>query len=397
MSACRIVVLTPWLVHRFRHGGQLRAASIIAAYRARGHEVRCIGLYDPAHTPADEPGPDDLAVTADIGQYIAREDATTELGFWRALARAPATVGFGHSIVRDARPQVIQFEEPYLWPLARKLGEAAALVHSSYNIESFAKRELQSSGLSITERTLADIFDLEGEIARKAHAVAVVSRQDADSFRARGARRVVVAPNGASAHPPDDEADRALASWLGCEPFALFVSSAHPPNAQGLVDMLRALPAGALGHGRLLVAGGVADILRDRKEAANAGGLFARVTLLGQLDDALLGAVHRAAHCIMLPKTRGGGSNLKTAEALLSHRPIVATRRAFEGFESHETDDGVVIEDDPARFWRAVSDRLAGALTLHRSPKSVADLTWNRCLAPMVELVETLAGAATAT
>lgn len=408
LAPARILVLTPWLVHRFRHGGQLRASAILDAYRRAGHEVRCIGLYDPARTPADEPSPHDLALGDDVARSIAPGDADTELGFWRALARAPSSSDFFRREVETFHPDVIQFDEPYLWPVAAGLRAGSRkLLHSSHNFETAAKRELAASGLAIGSRTLADVAATEREIAAGADAIAVVSAQDRAAFMALGARRVVVAPNGTAPHAPDAAADAAVAAYVGASPFALFVSSAHPPNAEGLVEMLRAAPPGvwpdvrpgapvadARARGaRLLVGGGVASLLRDRKDAAQGGGAFEAMHLLGLLDAAALGAMHRRAACIVLPKTRGGGSNLKTAEALMSGRPIVATTRAFEGFEAHATDAGVTIEDEPARFWAAVRAHVEATRPSpdRRAPQTLQDLSWAACLAPMVDLAAALA------
>jgi hypothetical protein len=55
-----------------------------------------------------------------------------------------------------------------------------------------------------------------------------------------------------------------------------------------------------------------------------------------------------------LPITIGEGSNLKTAEALESGRPIVGTSKAFRGFESALTLPHVTVADSPIDFRRAV-------------------------------------------
>lgn len=389
MSRRRILILAPWPVHGFGHRGQLRAAAIVDAYRAYGHEVLCLGMYDPAAIPPhDIVASEDFALPPKFAAAISVDARDTALRYWRMLARDPASLAFYRGHVARFRPDLIEFEEPYLWPLAQAIRpDGVPIVHSSYNHESFAKNELRSSGVPITLRTLTDIASLEVEIARGADLVVTVSLQDAEAFRAKGASDIVVAPNGAHVHPRDEAAERALGAWLRDEPYALFVSSAHPPNAEGLVRMLRAASRTALPQGRLLVAGRVADLIRDRRDAE--GGLFARVTLLGEVDPALLGALHHRAACIMLPKTHGGGSNLKTAEALLAQVPIVATTRAFEGFEQHMFDACVAIEDDPRRFWREVAACLAGPRLPCRR-RNLDDLRWETCLEPMVTRVEAL-------
>jgi glycosyltransferase involved in cell wall biosynthesis len=397
----RVLMLAPWPTVRFLHGGQLRASAIVRAYRARGHSVLCVGLYDANRTDPGSAEPQDYAVPPAIVSHVEPDERNSELASWRALARMPHALAFYEEALRRERPDLLQFEEPYLWPLVQALRARGALdgvpvLHSSYNHETEAKHEIRASGMTVTDQTIRDVAALERDIAAGADAVVVVSDSDAAAYAALGARRVVVAHNGAE--PPDaaPDADEALAGYLQGEPFALFVSSAHPPNAQGLTDTAESADV-MLRHGSILICGGVAGLLRTMPAFAENQHLFRRARLLGLVDGGLLGAMYRQAAVIILPKTRGGGSNLKTAEALVSGRPIVATRRAFEGFEAYLDAPGVAVEDDATRFWRRVADLLAPDASpqpVLRSPASMRGLLWNACLDPMVDCAERLAPAA---
>ncbi|KIU01700.1 hypothetical protein, partial [Staphylococcus aureus] len=96
---------------------------------------------------------------------------------------------------------------------------------------------------------------------------------------------------------------------------------------------------------------------------------------------------------VILPKLYSGGSNLKTAEAIVSGRPIVATRLAFEGFEACTDLNDITITDDPSEFWESVDRYLSsGHTTAHRSPESVQDLLWENSLRPMVAAVSSAFG-----
>ncbi len=398
----RVLILAPWPTARFLHGGQLRASAVVRAYRASGHDVLCVGLYDAARVRPGDVEPQDYAVPGTIVDYVEPSDRNSELAFWRALARMPESLGAYAGLVRDFRPDILQFEEPYLWPLARALRDRGVLegipiLHSSYNHESEAKHEIRASGMAVTDQTIRDVTALEREIALGADAVVTVSESDAAAFRALGASRVVVAHNGTVAPRCEPEHEEALDGYLQGERCALFVSSAHPPNAQGLVDTVE--QAGiVLRRGSLLVCGGVAGLLRTMPAFAENQHIFRRTRLLGLVTPGLLAALYRRAAVIVLPKTRGAGSNLKTAEALVAGRPVVATRRAFEGFEAYLDLPGVTVEDDPAAFWRRIEDLLddaaAPAPTPLRSPESIRSLLWEACLAPMIACAEALVAAA---
>jgi hypothetical protein len=93
---------------------------------------------------------------------------------------------------------------------------------------------------------------------------------------------------------------------------------------------------------------------------------------------------------ILLPITYGGGSNLKTAEALISGLPIVGTTHAFRGFEEYKSLPAVTIEDDPTAF--AVGIRRA--FNSKASPRAIhlqKQLLWESTLQPIVDLVSTIA------
>src|SRR5262249_46336910 len=230
----------------------------------------------------------------------------------------------------------------------------ARVIHSSYNFETDYRLDLMKVAGKIDEKVMAHVAMLEAEIAAESDLVVTVSDADAASFRRIGARHVLVAPNGSRRLQPTQEALCALDAYLGETPFALFVSSAHPPNAQGLLDLASGVQTRL--PGRLIVAGAVCKLLEPRRDAF---GIIRDSRMLGLVDPVILDALLTRAAVILLPKTRGGGSNLKTSEALLACRPVVATRLAFVGFEAWRDLPGVAIADEPHVFWQLVAHQLA--------------------------------------
>ena len=65
---------------------------------------------------------------------------------------------------------------------------------------------------------------------------------------------------------------------------------------------------------------------------------------------------------IVLPLREGGGSNLKTAEALYSGLPLVATTVAMRGYETFRNMDGVIVADDAAAFAAGMRQVFEGRL-----------------------------------
>jgi hypothetical protein len=381
-------MLGPWAIGHPRHGGRIRAATIAAAYRASGHDVLFMGIYDPTNVPLEDTTPDDVAIDQLATDYIARSGGCWEISLWDAFAEVPELFARFEDAVRRFRPDAIQLEEQYLWPVVRALRargrlSGAAIIHSSYNFETEYQQDLAAVCGKENRELLRKVASQEEEIARESDLVAAVSDHDADCFRRIGAKRVIVVRNGGRRPEVFTAATVGLDGYLGDTPFALFVSSAHPPNARGLLDLARGLESPL--PGLLAVCGGVGALLEPYRRNYP---LIRDARMLGIVDPAILDALLLRASVILLPKTRGGGSNLKTSEALLTNRPIVGTTQAFVGFEPWAGMPGVTVEDDPAMFWRHVARHLterAGALA--SNDRRCDELLWPACIAPLVSAV----------
>lgn len=392
-------MLGPWPIRRPAHGGQIRATEIIAAYRAAGHTVRFVGLSDPDVTSADEYSSEDNPITRAIHDEVDRQPlALGGLRFWIALARESGSFANYERAVSSFGPDLVQFEEPFLWPVVRRLKAEGALgsgttrvpiLHSSYNVEHVWRRE-QERMQGTASSDAAWVEALEQEIAAQADAVGAVSVADADTFRALGARTVAVAPNASSLRPADPAVAAALDQYLGDTPFALFVSSAHPPNALALIGIIDGAPAARLRHGILIVCGEVDRLLRAHPAFPKYQHLFRSTRFLGRISAELLPCLYARAHAVIVPRSTGGGSNLKTAEALLAGRPVVATARGFVGFERFTQAAGVFIEDEPGAFWNRVDALLGEPFSPAVARAGLEELGWSSALRPLVRLAAEL-------
>jgi hypothetical protein len=142
--------------------------------------------------------------------------------------------------------------------------------------------------------------------------------------------------------------------------------------------------------GPFLIVGTVCRLLAPERARHR---LLRDARMLGLVDKDLLDSLVLRAGVIVLPKTWGGGSNLKTSEALLACRPIVATDFAFAGFEDWKTMPGVAIANEPRLFWEKVEAtlKLPPAIPYGGKDDLRDQLLWSNCLAPMVMAAESLA------
>lgn len=389
----RVLTLAPYPVRRPRHGGQLRAAAMLRVYEAAGFDVHPVGFYQAEAYEAGDIGPYDVAFPSDSEFRNYRGVAMPALS---DFLMGPFSVASDHIFrqITDALPgpvDVIQVEQPWLYALARwlqlesPLCRGALLVNSSHNIEAPMKRAIleQQYEPALIDHAVADMSAIERELAREAELSLAVTVEDADALLGYGAPRVLHAANGISPWEADPERCARWRARLPQQPWPIFIASAHPPNYTGFLDAigdsLACIPAGS----KLVVAGGVGphlerELSKSRWRALN----LSRLQVLGVLDDADLAAVKSLAHAFLLPIGGGGGSNIKTAEALYSGRPVVCTRTALRGFEHFADLPEVTIADKPEQFQAGIRKVLEQSPV---APAKVDDmragLTWDACLA----------------
>jgi glycosyltransferase involved in cell wall biosynthesis len=286
------------------------------------------------------------------------------------------------------RPDLVALEQPYAWPSLRGLLKEGAverpvIVYSGQNVESELKREVYQAVLPPVESAaaLTRVRELEEDLIRDADVCVAVSASDAERYAQVGARRLIVARNGGDRviAPP-----AAVARWrdrlaaLGKSRYAAFVGSAHPPNCAGFVKML----GPALGYlppdAAIVVAGRVAEMIGRSDFCAGRYGALnrGRLLLAGPVSDDDLAGLMAGASAVLLPIISGGGSNLKTVEALLSGRPVVGTRYAFRSYEDCITAGGVLAADEAAEFQRHVARALLSPGAGGPPPSRFDELTW---------------------
>ena len=396
-SPRRVVVLGSYPVKQPRHGGQLRLTEIIAAYRESGYSVVSVNCFPASafYLQGGCGGNDFPAPLHELGQYRGFRAPFIEdlaCGDWIVsrpgyLRRIRELVGGGCA--------AIHLEQPWLLPLARELLQhlpsGIALIYGSQNIESPLKEAIfDQYKFSGAEPLIRSIDDLERQAAALADIVLAVTSQDAAKLAGwiKPKGRVVLAGNGIR---PWQASAQAIERWrarLGERPFGLYAASGHPPNVKGFVESFWPSLAALAPDQRIVVAGGVADQLGQHPWFGRWGPLHARrLELLGVLAQTDLDALRVLAHSFVLPTTSGGGSHLKTAEALYSGRHVIATPLAMRGFESFLQLTGLQVVSPGLEFARAVGQ------SLRKKPLELGDrscsernqLTWSSTLAPMIK------------
>jgi glycosyltransferase involved in cell wall biosynthesis len=190
---------------------------------------------------------------------------------------------------------------------------------------------------------------MEAAALRRADHATVVSAQDAAHFAALGITAHVVAnPADLARVRGAAEAPRALLHRHGFAlppgPICFFVGSRFAPNIEA-ADRIRCL-ACAVPEAGFVVAGGCAHPERSGNFAA-----------LGTVPDEALAALYAVADLVLAPLPHGGGSSLKTIEAMAAGKAVLGTRTAFRGLPVVHG-EAALIEDNMGRWPELIRETL---------------------------------------
>lgn len=398
----RVLQLTTYPLKSPRHGGQLRCAAIRERYRALGLEVQTIAVIHGTDYRAADHEQNDIVLPADSAFFDPAFPRFTDLQSG-VFVRDDAQVWQGfRGFLNRFQPDVIQLEQPWLYPAVRRwLDERGAggrtrprLVYSSQNIEWKLKRDeraAESGADDGQEREVARVESLERELVRASDLVVACTEAELDELRAmaddRGVprRTYATAANAIAPFEADPQRIRAMRDRLGLDCYPLFIGSAHPPNADGFWDMLAPSLAFLRPDEKIVVAGGVGHLLRnDKRYRAWSGINEPRLCVLGEVERDDLSALLYGAAVIVLPITTGGGSNLKTAEAIYSGRPILATPHALRGYGDAAQWPTITVADTADGFRRALRALLDAPPRERETPTHTRNaVTWDHTLTPL--------------
>lgn len=390
--AANILILGSYPCLTPMHGGQIRLAEIAAAYRRTGANVRVCSVFDDSSYATQPFGPYDHIYPRDSshrqwnGQAVPLVDDLTAGHYASQDANA-------YKVLTRHLPQplhLLHLEQPWLLPLALRwrgegLLQGARVIYGSQNLEAPLKEAiLRQYGISQGAAIAQDIDRLERQACREADLTLAVSESDRQTLQTYTDRPVLLAANGIARWQASDAALKHWKAQLPSTPFALFVGSAHPPNISGFFDMfddsLGFLPPDT----RLVVAGSVGpELLRHPRFQRWLPLNQSRLQVLGMVNDDALAAVKTLAHLFVLPITEGGGSNIKTAEALYSGAHVLGTPVSFRGFDGFLAQPGVHQLADPGPYRQAVHTLLQTPVPIHNAASHAMrqTLLWQHTLA----------------
>jgi len=383
----RILVVAPYPIKNPMHGGQKRVQALVSRYRELSDEVSFVAVYlSKSYTEAYK---SDIAITdTTTNEKIALHPEQTDIIAGAALSHVRDVKTAFVALLKKKKPDVVHIEQPYMVEhivdILKEINMKCVIVFGSQNVEYEMKRNIYKSQL--TKDALTQLVKttkvIEARAVEIADVVIAVSRYDLNTLTAGYKFKTkFVIPNGIevlTTNIPKTNEWNVFKLEQKVESLATFVGSAHPPNFLGFKKLLANIQIPS--SSRIVIAGGVGSVVKAHYQDEDE--LWKKVSVTGELSKESLRALLYESDIILLPILNGGGSNLKTAEAIISGKKIVATEYAFRGFEKYLTLPNIYIANSPKTFEKAlVSATNATYISLSLKQRKLAQaVTWPHAL-----------------
>lgn len=374
------------------HGGQIRVSNIIETYKNCGVTVQSIGITPSCNYDeqigfvkfSEQFSEDTKNHRWEMGDFYLGDAFFRKDSYFNALFSQVNTC-----------PEVVQVEHPWLFRAAKRYCQSCKsspkLVYSSHNIEYLLKKDIlllgQASSPSSIEDEVKKIRMLEEEAINTSDYVITVTERDQSWVSSVNPNaRVLLCPNGVRDFR-EFRIQKTSKYFDG--KYAIYCASGHPPNVDGLFQMFKKGLVGIRPDERLIIVGGICESLRTDTRFDNIPNFRKRTLLLGNASEELLNDLIVNSHAVILPLIIGGGSNLKTAEALVSGNWVVGTECALRGMERFKNSPGVFVAKDGPDFCRKLQ-LVMNSAPLELSQEDIADrssLTWKNTLKELGQIV----------
>jgi hypothetical protein len=386
MNQPRVLQVTTFSIDNPDFGGKLRCHELRKALRQifQVETLACF-LSDTEGNSGFEywfKGQDALSAV-EHGHFL-------DWGIFSCLQKRPEKLQLIHEQVREFGPDIIWVEQPYLWELVQNLKEegsipcSAQIIYSSHNTEVELKKSIYQSALpeDVAGHGLKIVDKLEKDTIRSSDWSLAVLEKDSDYIRkVRPDLDVYTFGNGHSVPTKLGVADEWKYKFQeqGSGPNWVYVGSAHPPNVNGLMELLNA-DLGQSPNFRIWIFGTVVHCFTQEMRERFPFVQFVGPSTVEEIDSAII-----AADGVVLPIWEGGGSNLKTAQALLSTKMVVGSKYAFRGFEEFLAEQGIAQVENAEDMFELL--KLAPKASHFERPLANQKLRWEFLLHALPNLV----------
>jgi hypothetical protein len=296
--------------------------------------------------------------------------------------------------IKKYSPDIIIVEQGFLWPMVKKMyqnniiDKDVFIIYSSHNIEYQMKREIYSNNFKNEklEKYVTLVKELEYDMIHHANLILGVSDYDVNYIKEIVPNKnIYLYKNGHNGLIKTNLKDKWKEKFKISKRNWIYVASWHGPNINGLYDLItNGLLEEEEKNISLWVFGSVGDGMKYEYNIDIP--INSSVKLIGPSSEEDIDSAIISSTGIVLPIWEGGGSNLKTAQALLSGRKIVASDFAFRGFETFKKENEVYIDNSASKLVDFIITLEDSQKMIKRS-NSINELKWENILSTLPKII----------
>ncbi len=374
------------------HGGQIRCQQINQKLRETGFSVTLLTIFSLSGAQTSL-GPQ-INLSEDYRDSILDElSQTFPYAEYENYLQTREGLAQLHETVDVDDFDVVWEEHPFIHKslrahFERRKGGHPRFVYSSHNVEAELIEKLldnHEGPTDVKKEICQKVTALEEQAVKDADVILATSHSDLSTFAIIGTQaRLVYAPNASRPLFKDNlHLDASVISNLALSRYALFIGSGHPPNASGFLTILGDNLEYLHPDFQIVCVGGVSlGLLRHFDSMEDSTLPLSRLRLLVDASNDVIDQLRLGASVILLPILVGGGSNSKTAEALLSPTKILATPHSFRAFEAYSKHPGVYLSNSRSDFRKILAkiSRESEDFEFVRTELEGHPLTWDKAL-----------------
>ncbi len=298
--------------------------------------------------------------------------------------------------IDQINPSLIILEQPFLWPIIKRahiervINSTTRVIYSSHNIETDLKQIIYQSNFSSneTKRYLTMAKYLEKSAIRNSDIAIAVSQKDSQYIKnISPGKHVEIFKNGSSKPLHNSKNKIWEEKFMQFPKNWVFIGSWHQPNISGvisLIDSINSLNINKQNNFAFWVIGGVGGGILNERSNILVDNKWLQIT--GPVSSEDIDSAILLSSGIILPIWEGGGSNLKTAQALLSEKCVISSKIAFRSFEDSINENGVYLSDNPS----GLANLMCSIEPDNRYSRSeeIRKLDWNNIFETLPSLIE---------
>jgi hypothetical protein len=335
--------------------------NIEQALSKAGHNVQCIGVLGSDHYGSAKgflPYPGGANLSTILKDPTFMEDWA--IGQW-VMERETVFHALFEQV--EKKPDAILVGHPWLFAAAHKYAKSfdqhyPILIYDAHNVENKLKYDIVKYHFGDQRASDSQQRVLENEIfsIQNSDMVSCVSDEEKLWISEYRDSNILTAKNGVGNRPINLSAINDSNAISTFRKFSLYCASAHPPNIDGFFEMFKDGVGCFSPEQRLIVAGGAGFHIKQDPHFFFAPGLSKIYLDAGEVSEECLAGLLYTAHAIILPIMHGGGTNLKSAEAIWAGKHIVATPTAMRGLEQFMSAPGVKLAETADEFRNALKN-----------------------------------------